>query len=84
MEWYIKKGVPLHLDHFLARAQDSGNLKETNITEEQLLQLLREKIDSISFNNVRDDIIRFIRDDKVLEIWSAEYFKDLIENIKFK
>jgi hypothetical protein len=28
MEWYIKKGVPLNLDHFLVRARDSGDWKE--------------------------------------------------------
>lgn len=84
MEWYIKKGVPLNLHHFFTRVHDNGHWKEETITEEQFMHLLREKIDSVSFANVREDVVRFIRDDKALDIWSAQYFKDLIEKIKFK
>jgi predicted nucleotidyltransferase component of viral defense system len=84
MEWYIKKGVPLNLDHFLVRARDSGDWKEDTIIKEQFMQLLQDKIASITFSSVRDDIVRFIRDDKILDIWSADYFRDLIGKIKFK
>src|ERR1035437_2082771 len=84
MEWYIKKGVALNLDHFLVRARDSGDCKEDTINKEQFMQLLQDKIASITFSSVRDDIVRFIRDDKILDIWSADYFRDLIGKIKFK
>jgi predicted nucleotidyltransferase component of viral defense system len=84
MEWYIKKGVPLNLDHFLIRARDSGNWNEETITQEQLIQMLRDKIAGTSINNVKEDVIRFIRDEKVLDIWSPAYFSDLIGKIKFK
>jgi predicted nucleotidyltransferase component of viral defense system len=84
MEWYIKKGIPLHLDHFLVRAQDSGDWTKEAISKEEFIQLLENKIATVSFDGIREDIIRFIRDDKVLDIWSAQYFKDLITKIKFK
>lgn len=84
MEWYIKKGVPLNLNHFLVRAQNSGDWKEKSITINQFMQLLQDKINSVSFNYIKDDIIRFIQDDKALQIWSAKYFTDLVERIQFK
>lgn len=84
MEWYIKKGVPLNLDHFVNRARDSGDWEHEGIPKEQVIKLLHDKIDHVSFNNIREDIVRFIRDDKVLDIWSIDYFKDLAEKIKFK
>jgi predicted nucleotidyltransferase component of viral defense system len=84
MEWYIKRGVPFNLDHFLDRARDSGDWKEGTITKKQFMQLLQDKIYTISFNNVKEDIARFIRDDKALDIWSAKYFAELVEKIKFK
>lgn len=83
MEWYIKKGIPLNLDHLLIRAQDSGDWTEPAITQEQFKDLLRKKIDSVSFDSIREDIVRFIRDEKVLDIWSPDYFKQLAEKIKF-
>ncbi len=84
MEWYIKKGVPLNLQHFLVRAIDSGNWSERNISKEQFIELLKNKIAKVSFPDVREDIVRFIKDDKVLDIWSAKYFNDLIDKIKFE
>lgn len=84
MEWYIKKGVPLHLDHFLLRACNSGDWNEKTITQNKFTQLIEDKITNVSFKAIREDIVRFIRDDKALEIWSADYFGDLIEKIKFK
>lgn len=84
MEWFIKNGVPLNLDHFLIRAMDSGDWKKESISKKEFIQLLENKIENISFKNVRDDVVRFIRDDKVLDIWSTNYFKDLIAKIRFK
>jgi len=84
LEWYIKKGVPLHLQHFLLRAQDSGDWTPKTISQDQVIQLLKEKIDAVSFDRIREDVVRFIRDDKALEIWSPQYFKDLVAKITFK
>jgi Nucleotidyl transferase AbiEii toxin, Type IV TA system len=84
MEWCIKKGVPLNLDHFLARAKDSGDWNANTISKEEFLLLLKQKIGSVSFPRIREDIIRFVRDDSSLKIWSAAYFVDLIQRIKFK
>lgn len=83
MEWYIKKGVPLNLDHFLTRAVQSGNWKGKTISKEQFLHLLKNKIETISFKHVKADVIRFINDDSVLNIWSAQYFNDLAGQMKF-
>ena len=82
MEWYIKKGVSLNLNHLLTRARDSGDWKEARLTKEQFMNLLRKKIDSVSFQSIRQDIVRFIPDASVLEIWSPQYFKDLADRIK--
>jgi predicted nucleotidyltransferase component of viral defense system len=84
MEWYIKKGVPLNLQHLQVRAQASGDWKEGSMNQEQFIKLLQDKIAGISFKSIREDISRFISDDKVLDIWSAAYFTDLIKHIKFK
>lgn len=84
LEWYIKKGTPLDVSHFLRRAIDTGDWKEENITPEQIVGLLKEKINTVSFNNIKEDVIRFIKDDKGIQIWSLDYFNNLIEKLKFK
>ncbi|WP_276090525.1 nucleotidyl transferase AbiEii/AbiGii toxin family protein [Pedobacter sp. JY14-1] len=83
LEWYIKKGIPLDLHHFLLRARDTRDWKEETINKEQVLTLLKEKINEVNFERIKEDVIRFIPDDAALKIWSAKYFADLIEKLKF-
>lgn len=84
LEWYIRKGIPLDLHHLLLRARDTGAWHEEAISEEQLLELLRQKINSVNFDSIRDDVVRFIPDDSGLKIWGPQYFLDLLEKLKFK
>jgi predicted nucleotidyltransferase component of viral defense system len=83
LEWYIQKGVPLDLGHFLARANDSGDWDKKSISTQELKSLLHQKIDSVSFSNVKEDVVRFVKNNEKLKIWSSEYFKALIEKMRF-
>jgi predicted nucleotidyltransferase component of viral defense system len=84
LEWYVKKGIPLDVNHFLTRAKDTNDWQEDNISTEQIIELLDMKIKSVSFSSIKEDVARFIKNDDVLSIWSPEYFKNLIEKIKFE
>ncbi|WP_448139393.1 nucleotidyl transferase AbiEii/AbiGii toxin family protein [Sphingobacterium siyangense] len=83
LEWYIKKGVPLDINHFLLRAQDTNDWKKSTISKEDILDLLKIKINTVNMNSVKEDIVRFIPDHTVLDIWSQEYFSKLIQYLKF-
>lgn len=83
-EWYVRKRVPLDLQHFLQRAKDTGDWMEKSISEEEFMQLLRNKIQNVSFDAIREDVIRFIPDPKVLDIWGERYFLDLAKQLKFE
>ncbi|MEP7257683.1 MAG: nucleotidyl transferase AbiEii/AbiGii toxin family protein [Flavitalea sp.] len=84
MEWYIKKSVPLHLDHLAKRAQDSSAWASDKMTQEEFLKLLSGKIESVSMESVIRDVQPFIKDSSKLDIWSPQYFHDLTRLIKFK
>lgn len=84
LEWYVKKGIPLDVNHLLTRAKDTNDWQEDTISNEQILELLDLKIKSVSFSSIKEDVVRFIKNDDVLSIWNPEYFKDLIEKIKFE
>jgi predicted nucleotidyltransferase component of viral defense system len=82
MEWYIRKGVGLNLDHFHQRAINNNDLENKKLTEKQFRKLLDERIDAVSINAIKEDIIRFIPHPEQLDIWSREYFHDLVKKIK--
>lgn len=81
-EWYIKKGIPVNLKHFLARAKDSGDWTKETITSAELKELLSSKFSITDISRVKADISRFIADPKVLDIWSVQYFQDLMIHLK--
>jgi predicted nucleotidyltransferase component of viral defense system len=83
MEWYIQKGITMNISHFLMRASETNDWQEVSISKEQILDLLKDKINSVSFNAVKDDVRKFIRNDEQLKIWNAKYFYDLVEKMKF-
>lgn len=84
LEWYIKKGIPLDVEHFLTRAKDTNDWQEDRIANEQIMELLEAKIESVSFSSIKEDIVRFIENDDALQIWSPQYFKDLVANIRYE
>jgi hypothetical protein len=81
LEWYVKNKTPLNLEHFISRAHASNDLPATTFTEIELHQLLATRIDSVDFEKVKADAIRFIPDRGKLNIWSARYFHDLAEQL---
>lgn len=81
-EWFVRKGVPLNLSHFLQRARDTGDWTKKSISKKQFLQLLTEKINTASFENIKADVRPFIKDAKQLDIWSKPYFLDLVALLK--
>ena len=83
-EWYIKKGIPININHFLERAKKSNDWNKNTITSEELKQLFIEKVDIVSMERIKADISRFIPDPSSLKIWSRDYFKDLITHLKIQ
>lgn len=84
LEWYIKKGVPLDVKHFLSRAVEANDWQDKTITNKQIIELLDNKIETVSFKNIREDVDRFVKNSEDLKIWSPQYFKDLIRKMKFE
>lgn len=83
-EWYLKNNIPLDLHHFTLRAKDTGDWTEEELTKDNILELLQEKFKTVSFNNVKEDVTPFIKDESMLNIWGEQYFNDLLGKLKFK
>ena len=83
LEWYVRKGIPLRLEHLERRARQSGHWTGDHpITEASLHAILAERIQRLDVTNARLDIERFIADPQPLAIWSTEYFQALNRGIQ--
>lgn len=83
LEWYIRQGVSLSLEHFSVRAIESGDLDQ-HASPQKIQELLNQKIESLDFDRVREDVIRFVQDPSLLDIWSKTYFLDLVKKLRYK
>ena len=81
-EWYIRQGSPVHLEHFLQRAHQSGDLIDQNsITLQDIKMLLQQRIHEIDFEQAKQDVFPFVSNSKKLDIWSQEYFTELVSRL---
>ena len=82
-EWYVQNNVPLNLEHFKMRAIESGDFDSDNIGEGDFKEMLLNRISQIQIEGIKLDISRFIQDQNVLNIWSIDYFKELVKKMRF-
>jgi len=83
-EWYVRRGVKLNLSHFCQRAKQSGDMAVADFSHAELLLLLREKIQELDIDLARQDVVRFIKEPDQLNIWSKDYFSQLVDRIKIE
>lgn len=85
MIWYITKGIEIGLPHFNRRAKESGNLIDgKDYTKNSFIETLHKKIDTLDVEMALQDIKRFVSSQQSVEMWSRQFFHDIIEHIKFR
>lgn len=83
LEWTVRRGIPLHLDHLAERARQSGHWPDDQpFTAATLQTLLAERIARLDVANARSDLERFLQDPQPLALWSGEYFQQLGQRIQ--
>ncbi|HMU02341.1 MAG TPA: hypothetical protein PJ990_01900, partial [Saprospiraceae bacterium] len=69
---------------FLDRAKNSEHLPDSNenLTADAFKELLIKKIENLDIEKAVIDIASFIQNPKDLDIWSKQYFLDLVKMMK--
>lgn len=80
-EWYVRHQVPLDFTHLQERISQF-NGETMNKTE--FMEKLKERLSSTDINQVKSDVLPFIRNPKELDIWSNDYMIQLADGIKFE
>lgn len=80
-EWYVRNNIPLGFSHLAERALQFNN---EIITRETFIKKLKERFASANMNQVKSDVLPFIKNPKELDIWSNDYFIQLSDMIRFE
>lgn len=80
--FYLSKRIPVNLKHLRQRLIQSEYITEDmECSLEEIKHMLCERFDTIDFEQARRDVEPFIRDTEVLEIWCADFFKQITEKL---
>ena len=89
--WYIANGYELDMKHLNARLQQNcawqvsqGITIPEEIDENYILELLTARIDALDITAAKRDVEVFVSDKRVLNIWSRDFFMDIVKQVKFK
>lgn len=80
-EWYVRHNIPLDFTHLHERALQ---FNQEDITKESFLEKLNERLATSDINQVKADVLPFVRNPKELDIWSNDYFLQLVKLIRFE
>ena len=82
-EWYVRHNVPLNFEHLQQRVKQINAIAENDFPVEDFKNLLKERILKTDINAVKNDVRPFIKNHTEMDIWSAEYFLQLVDMISF-
>lgn len=80
-EWYVRHSVPLDFIHLHERALQ---FNQEDITKESFIAKLNDRLSTADINQVKADVLPFVRNPKELDIWSNDYFLQLAQLIRFE
>ena len=78
-EWYVKKGVELNFNHLQIRIRQFNKVE---MTKEEFIDKLKERISITNIELVKRDVTPFIKNHAQLDIWSTDYFLQLVRMMK--
>lgn len=80
--WYIAHHPQVRLAHLESRMRQSGDhTDDESLTPEILQALLRRAVDGLDVEKARKEVAPFIRDQRALDMWSQEFFAEVITRI---
>ena len=80
--WYTAHHAEMHLSYLESRMRQTGDFTGSEPLAEQVFyKLLHERIDSLDVEQVRDEVTPFVRDRRSLDIWSKDFFHDVVSRI---
>lgn len=80
--WYISNHPQVRLSHLESRMRQTGDyLSEEKLTEKKLKEMLHNAVTELNVEQVSKEVSAFIKEPESLNLWSTEFFHDIINRI---
>jgi hypothetical protein len=82
--WYCARHPELHLAHLEERMRQSGHWEGAKaLAPGDFQELVTEAIGRLDVDQARREVLPFVRNPEALEVWSREFFLDVVRRIRF-
>lgn len=80
--FYLTKGASVNLQHLRERLVDSDFIPtDAACALTDVKEMLNKRFDSIDYVQAKQDVEPFIHDPSVLDVWNAEFFKQITKEL---
>ena len=81
--WYAGRHPQVRLSHLEERMRQSGDYRdEMPLTRGRLMELLHQAVDQLDVGRAQDDVVRFVRDPQTIDVWSRDFFREVVQRIE--
>ncbi len=83
--FYLSKGASVNRKHLQQRLIDSGCIDNgAECSLEDIKNMLHERFDTIDYQQAKHDVEPFIKDSSTLNLWCADFFKEITNGLTVK
>lgn len=83
VQWYMTRGISINKNYLEEKMKNSGALEQT-LTKKLLIELFEKRVSAIDWNQAKSDVLRFLKDKNQVNLWSSQFFKNMIQNVKLE
>jgi len=81
--WYLGRDVPCDIEHLGQRMIQSGHLNGKDTWDlPSLKDRLEARFDEVDFDQAKQDVLPFIKDEDELALWSQDFFTSLLPRLR--
>ncbi len=82
--WYAGRYPELRLSHLEQRMRQSADWAGSNtLTPAKFIELYHSRVDDLDIDQARKDVNVFLTDPRATDVWSRDFFRIIINRIKF-
>jgi predicted nucleotidyltransferase component of viral defense system len=81
VQWYLARNTPLEKKYLEEKMIFSEALSET-LTKELLVDFFDKRLETIDWDQAKQDVLVFLKDKNQVNLWSTDFFKQLIRKIE--
>lgn len=81
--FYLSRGTSFNLKHLQARLEQTGHWgNDSELTLEDVKRMLSARFEEIDYVQAKEDVLPFIKNPEVLDMWSKDFFIAITNNIQ--